>query len=405
MKRLTAKLVDAINRPGKYHDGDAGLYLYVQERNDRLRKSYVQRVTVHGKRVEIGLGSTKWTTPSEARAAAQVNRKIARTGGDPRRRPETVPTFEEAADAVIAMHATTWKDGGKTERRWRAILAKYAFPRLGGKPVSAVTTADVLAVLVPHWATKRETMRKLRHEIGAIMRWAVAQGFREDNPAGESLGAALPKASQRRQHQRALPYAEVAGALVKVQESDAWPATKLAFEFLTLTATRSGEVRGARWSEVDLAAQMWAVPAERMKSGREHRVPLSGRAMAILEAAKALSDGRRDSLIFPSMTGRMLSDSTLSKLVRELGIGCVPHGMRSSFREWAAERTDVPREVAEEALAHVNPNKVESAYQRSDLVDRRRDLMNAWSAHLAVEGASVVPMRRAGRALRDHHLH
>ena len=241
---------------------------------------------------------------------------------------------------MIAIHASTWKDGGKTEKRWRAILATYAFPRFGRKSVAAVTTADVLAMLVPHWATKRETMRKLRREISAIMRWAVAQGFREDNPAGESLGAALPKASQRRQHQRALPYAEVAGALAKLQESEAWSATKLAFEFLTLTATRSGEVRGARWSEVDLAAQTWVVPANRMKSGREHRVPFSGRALAILEAAKALSDGAPDSLIFPSITGRMLSDSTLSKLVRELGLGCVPHGMRSSFREWAAERTN-----------------------------------------------------------------
>ena len=175
MKRLTAKLVDAINKPGKYHDGDAGLYLYVQERNGRLRKSYLQRVTVHGKRVEIGLGSTKWTSPSEARAVAQANRKIARTGGDPRRKPTVVPTLEEAADAVIAIHASTWKDGGKTEERWRAILATYAFPRFGRKSVAAVTTADVLAMLVRHWATKRETMRKLRHEIGAIVRWATAR--------------------------------------------------------------------------------------------------------------------------------------------------------------------------------------------------------------------------------------
>ena len=397
MKRLTAKLVDAINQPGKYHDGDAGLYLYVQERKGRLRKSYMQRVTVYGKRVEIGLGSTKWTTPSEARAAAQANRKIARTGGDPRRRPIAVPTLEEAADAVIAIHTSTWKDGGKTEKRWRAILATYAFPRFGRKSVAAVTTADVLAMLVPHWATKRETMRKLRHEIGAIMRWAVAQGFREDNPAGESLGAALPKASHRRQHQRALPHAEVAGAIAKVRASEAWSATKLALEFLTLTATRSGEVRGARWSEVDLAARTWVVPADRMKSGRDHRVPLSGRAVAILEAAKALSDGEPESLIFPSVTGRMLSDSTMSKLVRELGIGCVPHGMRSSFREWAAERTNIPREVAEEALAHVNPNKVESAYQRSDLFDRRRELMDSWTAYLAAETAAAVPTRGAAR--------
>ena len=221
----------------------------------------------------------------------------------------------------------------------------------------------------------------------------------EGGPVRAERGAALPKAGQRRQHQRALPYAEVAGALVKVQESDAWPATKLAFEFLTLTATRSGEVRGARWSEVDLGAQMWVVPADRMKSGREHRVPLSGGAMGVLKAAKALSDAGPDSLIFPSTTGRMLSDSTLSKLVRELRIGCVPHGMRSSFREWAAERTDIPREIAEEALAHVNPNKVESAYQRSDLFDRRRELMNSWTAYLVEDSAAVVPRRRAGRAL------
>ena len=182
-------------------------------------------------------------------------------------------------------------------------------------------------------------------------------------------------------------------------------ATALAFEFLTLTATRSGEVRGARWSEVDRAAQMWVVTSDRVKSGREHRVPLSGQAMAILEAAKALSDGDPDSLIFASTTGRMLSDSTLSKLVRELGIGCVPHGMRSSFREWAAERTDIPREVAEEALAHVNPNKVESAYQRSDLFDRRCELMNSWTAYLVAEFAAVVPTRGAGRMRRDQHEH
>ena len=223
MKRLTAKLVESITRPGKYHDGDAGMYLYVQERKDRIRKSYVQRVTVHGKRVEIGLGSAKWTTPSAARAMAQANRKIARTGGDPRRQPATVPTFEEAADTVIRMHAATWKDGGKSEARWRATLAAYAFPRLGRRSVADITTADVLGVLVPHWSTKRETMRRVRQRIGTVMKWAIAEGHRDDNPAGEALGSALPKTGHHKRHQRALPHERVSDALSRVRASAATP--------------------------------------------------------------------------------------------------------------------------------------------------------------------------------------
>ena len=186
MKRLTAKFVESVTATGKYHDGDAGLYLYVQERNGRIRKSYLQRVTVHRRRVEIGLGSTKWTTPSEARVKAQANRKIARTGGDPRQRKATVPSFEAAADVVIRMHAETWKDGGKSEKQWRSSLAAYAFPRLGRKSVATITTADVLAVLMPIWNTKRETARRVRQRIGQIMKWAIAEGHRDDNPAGDA---------------------------------------------------------------------------------------------------------------------------------------------------------------------------------------------------------------------------
>ena len=388
MKRLTAKLVDAINRPGKYHDGDAGLYLYVQERNSRLRKSYVQRVTVHGRRVELGLGSAKWTTPSEARAAAQANRKIARTGGDPRRRPTAVPTFEEAAETVIRMHGATWKDGAKTEKRWRAILASYAFPRFGKRPVDKITSADLLAVLVPNWSIRRETMRKLRQQIGAIMKWAIAEGHRDDNPAGETLGAALPKGGAVREHQRALPYDAVHGALAAVRASGAWWATKAAFEFLVLTAARSGEVRGMEWSEVDFDAATWTCPAARMKSGREHRVPLSGAALAHLRAALDVTGG--EGLCFPSIMGKEMSDSTMSKLLKENNVGAVPQGFRSSFRDFAAERTNIPREVCEEALAHVNPNQIEAAYRRSDLFDRRRDLMSAWAQFIATDADGKV---------------
>ncbi|MCY3745085.1 MAG: site-specific integrase, partial [Acidobacteria bacterium] len=182
-------------------------------------------------------------------------------------------------------------------------------------------------------------------------------------------------------HHRALPYAEVAGAIETVRESGAYPATVLAFEFLVLTACRGSEVRGARWDEIDIEARDWRIPAERMKTGREHRVPLSDRALAVLEEAQALADG--SGLVFPSPRGRRLSDATITKMVRDLGIGAVPHGFRSSFRDWAAERTDAPREVCELALAHVNRDRVEAAYRRSDLFERRRALMEQWSVFLA----------------------
>ena len=330
MKRLTAKFVESVIAPGKYHDGDAGLYLYVQERNGRIRKSYLQRITIHGRRVEIGLGSAKWTTPSEARAKAQANRKIARTGGDPRQGKATVPSFEAAADVVIALHAETWRDGGKSEKQWRSSLAAYAFPRIGRKSVATITTADVLAVLIPIWNVKRETARRVRQRIGQIMKWAIAEGHRDDNPAGEALGAALPRNGTSKAHHRALPYDRVNDALERVRMSGAWIHTKLAFEFLVLTWAHSGEVRGARWEEVDFEAATWTVPGARMKGGREHRVPLSDRALVVLHEAADNADG--SGLIFPSVTGCAMSDSTISKLLRENGIEAVPHGLRSSAR-------------------------------------------------------------------------
>ena len=237
---------------------------------------------------------------------------------------------------------------------------------------------------MPIWSTKRETARRVRQRIGAVMKWAVAQGYREDNPAGDAISAALPKNSVRRQHQKALPHGQVAEALGRVRASRAHRATALAFEFLVLTACRSGEVRGARWDEVSDDAATWTVPPERMKAKLEHRVPLSVRAVAVFDEARGLAD--KSGLVFPSPTGRVLSDSTLSKLLRELGIGAVPHGFRSSFRDWAAERTDVPREVCELALAHVNSDRVE-AYRRSDLFVKRRKLMEDWAAYLTTTDA------------------
>ena len=213
-----------------------------------------------------------------------------------------------------------------------------------------------------------------------------ARAHRETDPTGPELTAALPRNGNKRQHFKALPYAEVPAAIETVRQSGAHWATVACFEFLTLTATRSGEARLATWNEID--GDTWIVPGERMKAGREHRVPLSDRAVEILNDARDRTGG--DGLVFPSKTGRVMSDSSMSKLIRENGIGCVPHGMRSSFRQWAAERTNAPREVCELALAHVNSDAVEAAYQRSDLFDLRRRLMQSWADYLRGSSATIV---------------
>ena len=318
-------------------------------------------------------------TLAEARAKALANARGVAQGTDPRAAVTTIPTFPDAVHKVIALHRATWKDGGKPAAQWQASPDAYAMPRLGNKPVDGVTTADVIAALMPVRNEKRETARRVRQSLSTVMKWAVAQGYRDDNPAGDAIGAALPKHGAHREHQRALAHSDVAGALRTVRDTGAWPATKLALEYLALTACRSGEVRGAKWCEIDLEGPTWLIPAERVKAGREHRVPLSGRALAVLNEARELADST--GLIFPSATGRMLSDSTLSKLFRESEIDAAPHGFRSSFRDWCGD-TGVDREVAEASLAHVVKNQVEAAYARSDLLERRRTVMQKWVYYL-----------------------
>ena len=394
--KLTAAFVRTVNRPGVYGD-EHGLRLRVYESRARksISKHWIWRGTVNGTRRDAGLGSFPYVTLTEARQAAFECRKIARAGGDPLalRRREDVPTFAEAVETVIAIHREGWKGTGKSEKQWRASLRDYAMPLLGRKRVDRITTADVMAVLVPHWHTRTETMRRVRQRIGAVMKWAVAQGFRADNPAGDAISAALPKTGTVRRHHRALPYTEVGAALDRVKASGARRGTVLALEFLVLTACRSGEVRHATWDEVDIEAETWTVPASRMKAKRDHRVPLSARALEILHEARGLSNGT--DWVFPSAQGRAIGDNAVSRLLRDLGIGAVPHGFRSSFRDWAAECSDAPREVCELALAHVNSNRVEAAYRRTDLFERRRVLMEEWSAF--VRGPVDGGGERAGR--------
>ena len=396
--RLSARFVETIREPGCYGDGrgSGGLSLRVKRTaRGHLSKSWGQRISVDGRPRNLGLGTWPHVSLAEARQKCVLNLLARQRGELVTGRRRTVPTFAEAVEKVIAVHRASWKDGGRQEKLWRASLRDYAMPKLGERAVDRIHTADVMAVLLPIWNEKRETAKRVRRRISAVIRWAVAQGYREDNPAGEAIGAALPRNGARPRHHPALPYAKVGEAIETVRMSGAYPATVLAFDFLVLTACRSGEVRGALWKEMDLAAREWRIPAERMKTGREHRVPLSRGALAVLEEAQALADG--SGVVFHSARGGPLSEVAISKMVRELGIGAVPHGFRSSFRDWAAECSDAPREVCELALAHVNTNAIEAAYRRTDLFERRRVLMEQWAAFVtlpAVPPPSVAPRGR-----------
>lgn len=372
---LTAAFVRTIATAGKYHD-QHGLILRVTPSGSR---QWIWRGTVRGRRVDLGLGGFPYTTLAEARQAAFEYRKLSRAGGDPRALKRDVPTFAEALETVLTIRRASWLAGGKSEAQWRSSLQTYAFPRLGRKRVDAITTADVMAVLLPIWSTKHETARRVRQRIGAVMKWAVAEGFRPDDPTGAAIGAALPKNGHRARHFEAVPHAEVGAALDRVRASGAYWATKCCFELVTLTAVRGGEARLARWEEFDLAGRVWSIPGERMKAQRGHRVPLSGRALKVLTEAAELAD--ESGLVFPNTRGRPLSASTLSKLTRDLGIEETMHGMRSAFRDWCSER-GVFREVAEAALAHTVRDKVEAAYRRTDLFEARRDLMEAWAQYI-----------------------
>ena len=362
--------------PGRHADGN-GLFLYVKPEGTR---SWIQRLVIRGRRREMGLGSIALVSLAEARELALANRKLARSGGDPladKRLAAGVPTFAEAARRVVEQKRGGWR-GRWHAQNWLRSLERYAFPRIGSRPVSQVNSADVLEILTPIWHVKPETARAVRQRIRSVLEWAVAMEMRMDNPSDRVLPVLGPQGDIV-QHMQALHHKDVAAAIETVRAGSAAPAVKLALEFLVLTAARSGEARLATWDEMDVAGGVWTISAARMKAKREHRVPLCGRAVEILEAARTLGDG---DLVFPMRSGRPIAASTLPKMLRQHGIAAVAHGFRSSFRDWAAEKTDHPREVIEAALAHVVPNKVEAAYARSDLFDRRRRLMDDWAQYL-----------------------
>ncbi len=383
---LSTAFVRNVAQAGRYCDGD-GLYLDVQPTGTR---SWVQRLVIRGRRRELGLGGFPLVPLRDARAQALANRRLARAGGDPlaeKRRLKSMPSFAAAAEAVLAQMRPGWRNP-KHGKDWLSSMERFAFPRLGKLPVSEVTSADVVDALRAVWHKRPATARRVRQRIGTVMEWAVALNYRDDNPCSR-IGPVLGPQQDLVQHMRALPHRDVAAVVEKVRTSKATATVRLAFEFLVLTAARSGEVRGAEWTEIDTDEHVWTVPATRTKAKREHRVPLTRHAVAVLDAARKLSNG--NALVFPSPRGKRFNDMALSALLRTLEVPAVPHGFRSTFRDWAAEETNHPREVVEAALAHVVQNKVEAAYARSDLFERRRRLMDDWSAYV------VGDTRSAGR--------
>ncbi|MDE2865219.1 MAG: integrase arm-type DNA-binding domain-containing protein [Gemmatimonadota bacterium] len=382
--RLSAAFVRSAP-PGRHCDGN-GLYLYVKKTGTR---SWIQRLVVRGRKREIGLGSVVLVSLAEAREQALANRKLARAGGDPlaeKRRSIGVPTFAEAAVRVIEQKRGGWRSA-KTPRLWTRSLEMYAFGRLGKLPVSEITSADVLETLSPIWHARPKVARSVRLRIRAVLEWAVAMDWRKDNPCDRLLPVLGPQHDVVT-HRKALPHGEVAAAIAKVRAAKPGKVDTLAFEFLVLTAARGGEVRGAVWSEIDQGAGVWTIPASRTKTAKEHRVPLSGRALEVLDGARQL-DGGSSPIVFVNERGKPLTRKRPGRLLLSCGISAVPHGFRSSFRDWAAEKTDHPREVVEAALAHVVQNKVEAAYMRTDLFERRRRLMDDWAAYLASPGAKT----------------
>ena len=386
MRIKTYAEAKAIKKPGFYRSGDT-LYLRVGNNGS---KSWVQRLTIDGKRHDMGLGSFKLVTLAEARDMAFDNRKDARVHKrDPlaEKRKAKIPTFHEAALQTWESLKPRWRNRVHT-KNWIQIMTKYAIPVIGSTRIDKLGREDVLKILAPLWTKRPETARRLRQKMRATFKWAQAHGFIENNLAGEMIDGALPKQRAVKAHFRALHYQDVAGALETIERSGITTA-KLAFRFLVLTAARSGEVRSVTWDNVDLENRIWTVPAERMKANREHRVPLSDAALAVLEQVRLLADG--SGLVFPSSMrpGKQMSDMTLTKVLRDNGLAseATVHGFRSSFRDWCAD-TGSPREVAEAALAHVVPG-VEGAYFRSDLFERRRLLMQQWAAYLAGAGTDA----------------
>lgn len=394
-------------KAGRHTDG-GGLNLLVKDSGAR---SWVFRFMLNGKSRDLGLGAAAGPDKislAKARDLATALRLKVKAGVDPlaerqRDAAEAVSaaqaaqiagiTFKHVAEAHIAANESNWRND-KHRQQWRNTLATYAYPVIGDLPVAEIGTAHVLQIVEPIWQDKPETANRIRGRIETLLDAAKARGYRNgDNPARwrGHIAQILPaRAKLSRGHHKAMPYSELPAFMGALRDRDAMAS--LALEFVILTATRTSEVLGAKWCEIDLQKAMWTIPAERMKAAKEHRVPLSPRTIEILEAVKPLGK----SWLFPNDKGGKLSGMAMSMLLRRMKLDCTVHGFRSTFRDWSAESTSYAHEICEMALAHSIGNKAEAAYRRGDLFDKRRRLMNDWASFCAVDNRfvpQVLPIR------------
>lgn len=382
---LTDKKVAALKEDGRYAVGGApGLHLRVSGGH----RGWVLRVLVGNQRRDIGLGAYPEVSLAEARERAKDIRKAIRQGEVPITPTEAkkriiatqkgVKTFKQCAQEFIDSNGAVWKNP-KHRQQWQNTFRDYVFPRIGSLPVGEIKLEHVKSCLTPIWYEKNETASRVRGRIEKVLDWAKVHNLREgDNPARWSGNLAnvfpAPSKVSETEHHRAVKVKDMPAFVADLRQRAGLSARAL--EFAILTAARSGEVRGATWQEIDLEVKAWVIPKQRMKSGREHRVPLSDAAVALLKALPRFNDCE---MLFPGSKGKPLSDMSLTAVMRRMEVDAVPHGFRSSFRDWAGDHTEYPRDLAETALAHKLESKVEAAYRRSDALERRREMMNAWA--------------------------
>ena len=391
-KRLGATFVDKVSTPGRYGHGRGGhgLSLLVRDTaNGRKSKTFSQRITIDGRETNLGLGSYPTATLAMAQQRALANKQAVERGEHPRHLDQ-VPTLREAAEKVIEERRPMWRNP-KSEKQWRTSLENYAFGDLGNKTVDTITAGQIEICLKESWTARTDTTKKVLQRIGTVMSWAVRKGYRDVNPVPDARTGLATIPGKKKKHHRAVHHSKLPDLLEIVRHSGAHPSTKLCFDFVALTVARSGEAREATWSEIDFDTRTWTVPDDRMKTEKEHKVPLSDHAIEVLRKAERLQSAgdddklpSGDALIFPSPRGKVLSENTLSKLCKELDLEFVPHGLRSTLRDWCAE-TGVERDVAEQALAHTVPG-VEGAYLRTALLQQRRPVMQKWGEYLRPGG-------------------
>ena len=388
---LTALKVRKLDIPGRYADGN-NLYLEIDKSGARR---WTLRVTVLGRRRDMGLGGVSTVSLEEARELAYQYKKIARSGGDPilerQKNKGLQTTLIYCAKKVHQINLPTWKNQ-KFAKQWFSSLEHHVFPTIGKLPISQVTSADILRVLTPIWNTKGDTAKKIKQRLRMIIKWARAQGYFQGDDPVELAEQALPKQLKSDDHHKSLEFEKLPEMISNLKKSKISLPTKLALEFTILSACRTNEVLNAKWEEIDLTKLVWSIPSERMKGGKVHQVPLTDRMTVILNDCKKLKTN--NDLLFPSeINGEALSNNTMRlALKKRLKIDATVHGMRSSFKDWASETTNFANEVSEMALAHTISNKTELAYRRRTLIEKRRQLMQRWSDYLNNKEGEVIEL-------------